>query len=372
MSNQTTYSTGLTKVNDTFLPMIQSQLTGNGINMDQYAKQCVMNALSAINGVLDAKGISFNDPNLDKNNLTSTLLQVAALKLNASASPREVYFQTRNVKVKVDGKDVWKKQIEMGIEGDGNDAILSNFGRNVDQVRPYWLVREGDDFEYPTFSGLEMSPPKWTPKGKGEVVRIVYPIIFKDKSIQYFIGERDDVAKNLIAHISNNMMNETFGVLPAGKTRYDANAEQSKKIAEKKAEFLKKAAGLGLAALDDPELQKWISPAWMEFQSRESMIIRKIRNNIVKKIPKDFGSAYVEMLHSDATDDTAYEVRQEINENANRDFIDIEPIPPSQPAAEAPQGEQPVDMPPADLEQPQDKQPTQQKTQPQATESEDW
>ncbi|SMF88073.1 hypothetical protein SAMN05661091_4098 [Paenibacillus uliginis N3/975] len=353
MSNQT-YSTGLTKVNDTFLPMIESQLVNNGINMDQYSKQCVMNALSSINAALDTKGLSFNDSQLDKNNVTTTLLNVAALKLNAAASPREVYFQIRNVKVKVDGKDVWKKQIEMGIEGDGNDAILSNFGRNVDQVRPFWLVREGDEFEYPSFNGLEMTPPKWTPKGKGDVVRVVYPIIFKDQSIQYFISERDDVAKNLVAHIQNNMMNETFGVLPAGKTRYDANADQLKKIAEKKTVLLKKASELGLKALDDDELQKWISPAWSEYHSREAMIIRKMRNNLVKKIPKDFGSAFVELIHDQASDGDYAAVREEITERANREPIDIKPETPTEPqwkpqdepAPDQPKQEQKMETPP--------------------------
>ncbi|MBU5672681.1 hypothetical protein [Paenibacillus brevis] len=326
MSNQI-YSTGLTKVNDTFLPMIENQLVSNGINMDQYSKQCVMNALSSINAALEAKGITFSSPDLDKNNVTTILLNVAALKLNAAASPREVYFQIRNVKVKSEGKDVWKKQVEMGIEGDGNDAILARFGRNVAQVRPYWLVREGDEFEYPTFNGLEMTPPKWTPKGKGEVIRVVYPIIFTDDSIQYFISEREDVSKNLVAHIQNNMMNETFGILPSGKTRYDANPEQLKKIAEKKSEILKKASGLGLDALDDPELQQWISPAWFEYHSRESMIIRKMRNNAVKKIPKEFSNAFVELVHDRASDGEYSSVREEIAERANREPIDITPEP---------------------------------------------
>ncbi|MNW38924.1 hypothetical protein D3C74_160040 [compost metagenome] len=329
MSNQI-YSTGLTKVNDTFLPMIENQLVSNGINMDQYSKQCVMNALSSINAALEAKGITFSSQDLDKNNVTTILLNVAALKLNAAASPREVYFQVRNVKVKVEGKDVWKKQIEMGIEGDGNDAILSRFGRNVAQVRPYWLVKDGDEFEYPTFNGLEMTPPKWTPKGKGDVVRVVYPIIFTDDSIQYFISEREDVSKNLVAHIQNNMMNETFGILPTGKTRYDANPEQSKKIAEKKAEYLKKASSLGLGALDDSELQQWISPAWSEFHSREAMIIRKMRNNAVKKIPKEFSNAFVELIHDRASDSEYSTVRDEIAERANREPIDITPEHPVQ------------------------------------------
>lgn len=326
-----TFSTGLVKVTETFAPMIERQLMGNGVNLDQYAKQCIVSAISAINAVLDSKNLKWDDPQLDKNNITQTLMNVAALKLNASASPREVYFQIRNVNVKIDGKDNWKKQIEMGIEGDGNDAILNNFGRNVKQVRPYWAVREGDIFEYPSFNGLELTPPKWSPKGQGEVIRIVYPIIFKDDSIQYFIAERDDVAKNLVAHMSNSMMNETFGVCA---DRFKATPDQKKNIAEKKAEVLKKAKELGLDALDDPEMQQYISPAWCEYQSRESMLIRKMRNNIVKKIPKDFGSSVIEMIHSEVTDDTYASVRRDIADNANREPIDIipEPLPKEQAA----------------------------------------
>ena len=329
------YSTGLVKITDTFAPMIERQLTANGVHMDQYAKQCVINAIGAINAVLDSKGIDWNDPQLDRNNITQILLNVAALKLNAAASPREVFFQLRNVKVVVAGKDVWKKQIEMGIEGDGNDAILARFGRNVKQVRPFWLVREHDHFEYPSYNGLEMTPPKWTPTGKGEVVRVVYPIIFQDDSIQFFIAERDDVVKNLIAHISNNLMNETFGIC---KDRFNATPAQQKQIAEKKKEILDKAKSKGLEALDDPELQQWISPAWREYQSREQMLIRKMRNNIVKKIPKDFGSAFVEMIHAEATDPDYAEVRREMLQNANSEPIDVDytvkPDPEEKPATQ--------------------------------------
>ncbi|WP_231571663.1 hypothetical protein [Gordoniibacillus kamchatkensis] len=350
-------STGLTKVNDAFLPMIEQQLVGNGINMDGYSRQCVMAALSAMNAVLDSKGLSWNDPQLDRNNVTQTLLTVAALKLNAAASPREVFFQLRNVQIKSKdehGKEitVWKKQIEMGIEGDGNDAILARFGRNVKEVRQFWLIRDGDDWEYPQFNGLEMTPPKWTPKGRGEVVRVVYPIIrmFGDREIiEYYISERDDVTKNLIAHINNNLMNETFGIV--GK-RYDATPDQKKKIDAKKAEILNKAKELGLGALDDPELQKWISPAWTEFQSREAMIIRKMRNNIVKKIPKDFGNAFIEMIHSEATDDSMAAARREVEQNANKEVIDVQSNPVNEPAAPVAEHSDPESTPTSHSEHP--------------------
>lgn len=325
------FSTTLSKVNENYFPMIERQLVGNGVNMDEYAKSCVLNAISAINSTLDAKGISWNDSDLDKSNITQILLQVASLKLNAAASPREVYFQTRNVSVKkkVDGKDVtvWKKQVEMGIEGDGNDAILARYGRDVKKVGQFWLVREGDDFTYPEYTGFDVVPPTWRPKGKGDVIRVVYPIMKHDGTIEFHIAEKDDVIRNLLAHMNNNMMNETFGICA---DRYKATADQRKQIAAKKSEILNKAKAAGMAALDDPELQQYISPAWSEPQSRESMLIRKMRNNVVKKIPKDFGNALVEQSYTKATDESYSEVQREIAEHANTEPIDISP-PPGQP-----------------------------------------
>lgn len=323
MSEQTqpAYSTALTKISNTFFPMIENQLTGNGLNMDHYSKQCVMAAISGINAVLDTRGVTWQDPQLDKSNVTQTLLTVASLKLNAAASPREVYFQMSNAKKKVNGQDVWIKQIEMGIEGDGNDAILSNFGRNVKEVHQFWLVREDDGFTYPTYRGIEVEPPTWTPKGTGIVVRVVYPITKTNGQVEYYIAEREDVSKNLIAHINNNLMNETFGI---AQDRYKATADQKKQIDAKKREILNKVKELGLAALDDAIVQEYVSPAWKDPQSRESMIIRKMRNNVVKKIPKDFGNAFVEMTYSEADDESYARHRKEVNENANQEIIDIE------------------------------------------------
>ena len=298
-----TYKTQLTKVNETYLPMITSQLENNNITLSEYSKSCVANAISAINNVLDTNGVSWGDASLDTNGLTQILLSVATLQLNATANPRECYFQIRNVSTKgADGKAVWKKKIEMGIEGDGFDSLVSRFGRDVKKIYPHWLVREDDEFKYPRYAGLELTPPEWQPKGTGKVVRVVYPIQSKDGCVDYYISERADVKKNLIAHISNNLMNETFGICA---DRYKATDEQKVQIAEKKRELLNKAKELDLEALlDSAEFDKYISPAWKEEQSRESMIIRKMRNNIVKKIPKDFSSSFVAEIYNENSDET--------------------------------------------------------------------
>jgi len=323
MAEQKGITTALSSVVNQFLPHIERQLDGNGVKMDGYSKQCVINALSAIHSTLDSRGVQWNDKQFDRSTLTQALLSVASLKLNASASPREVYFQLRNVPIKDGtGKTTgWKKQIEMGIEGDGNDAILARFGREIKKVGQFWLVREHDEFEYPRYVGLEVEPPKWTPSGKGDVVRVVYPILKNDNSVEFYIAEREDVARNLVAHINNNLMNETFGICA---DRYKATDKQKKEIAAKKAEILKKAKELGLDALDDPELQEYISPAWKEYQSREQMIIRKMRNNVVKKIPKDFGNAFIEMTYAENADETLAQANREIAEHANSEVVDIE------------------------------------------------
>jgi hypothetical protein len=328
MTEKQKFSTMLTKVNDTYFPMIENQLVGNGINMDEYSKQCVMNAISAINNTLETAGVKWNDPQLDQSNVTQTLLHVASLKLNSSANPNEVFFQIRNVKRKEtneQGKqvEIWKKQIEMGIEGDGNDAILSRFGRNIKEVRQHWLVRENDEFSYPTFNGLDMEPPKWSPRGSGKVVKVVYPIITKSEAVEYHIAEREDVVRNLIAHINNNLMNETFGI---AESRFKATAKQKEQINQKKKEIIDRVKELGLdAAIEDDQIQKHISPAWKDEQSKESMIIRKMRNNVVKRIPKDFGHALVEMSYDDSTNDYSERRRTIIDENANGEIIDVQP-----------------------------------------------
>lgn len=354
MSEEKQFSTGLAKINDAYFPMIERQLTGNGIKMDDYSKQCVLNAISSINNVLDQNGIDWNNPQLDHSNITQILLNIASLKLNSSANPNEVYFQVRNVKFKKNGKDEWRKQIEMGIEGDGNDAILARFGRDVKTVHQFWLVREDDDFEYPSYVGLEMQPPKWTPKGTGKVVRVVYPIEKTSGVVEYHIAEREDVIKNLIAHVNNNLMNETFGI---AKSRYEATAKQRAEIHKKKREIIEKIKSLGLdKALENEELQQYISPAWKDEQSKESMIIRKMRNNVVKRIPKDFGVALVEMSYEDSTNDYQERVRKDITENANSEVIDIiehQEVEDSEPEVEVQQKE-PQEQPQQEHQEPQE------------------
>lgn len=316
MTNQNTpqvFKSQLAKINDTYMPQIETQLRGNGIHMTEYQRTVVINAISSINEMLVKEALSIGD--IDQSNITQTLMNVAALQLNAAATPREVYFIKRNQTNK-DGKKI--QVIEMGIEGDGNDAILSRFGRNVKTVHRHWEVRKGDDFTYPGYAGLEVTPPTWSPKGEGEVIRVIYPIEYNDGQVEYFISEREDVKSNLLAHMYNNLMWDNDKVNKKAKIKEFAEVHSLDEI------------------LNSEEMQRIgnISPAWKEPQSREAMIIRKMRNRIVKKIPKDFSNAYIQSVVESVEDDFAArqysrkeaEIIEEINENANKEILDTEPI----------------------------------------------
>lgn len=305
------YETGLSKITNAIAPMISSQLSNNGIEMTDYQRQVVISAISAINTTLENSSLSISQ--IDQSNLTQILLTVAALQLNADATPREVYFIVRKSKNA-------KPKIEMNIEGDGNDALLARFGRDVKKIYPYWAIREGDDFTYPSHRGVETTPPTWVEKGIGKVIRVVYPIESQNGSINYYIGERADVKKNLIAHMMNNLM-------------WDKD-----KIA-KKTEIRQKTENMTLdEILDDDDLVKTgqISPAWREPQSRESMIIRKMRNNVTKKIPKDFSSSFVANQYQEVTDPEAAKVRKDVTEHANSEDFEQAKIEASKPEKNEP------------------------------------
>lgn len=306
------FTTSLSEWTNTITGLVSRDFTQCGVQYDEYSKQCAMNAMSAIyQKVQDEKA---DMKNLNTSNLREVVAQCASLKLNASAVPREVYFQLRSKQV----NGQWVKMVEMGIEGDGNDALLRQFGNNIDTVYPVWLVKDGDEFTYPRRRGIEVEPAEWTPKGLSDkTVRVVYPVKLKDGTIDYLIAEREPVRTNLIAHIRNNMLNETFKICT---DRYKATPEQKEKIKAKKEEIL--SAVRSCETLEDIlncEVAKpYISAAWLD--TPEAMIVRKMRNNAIKKFPKNLNSMASSSLLQ--LDETYKASQEEIKENENsQEFV---------------------------------------------------
>ena len=302
------FTTSLSEWSNTITNLVARDYESCGVVFDEYSKKCAMEAMTSIYNLVKASDKA-NMKNIDTSNLRAIVERCASLKLNANAYPRECYFQLRNTKV---GND-YVQVVEMGIEGAGNDAMLRNYGVDVDKVYPYWVVKEGDEYTPPRRIGIETVPPEWIEKGVSQkAVRVVYPIKLKDGTVSYLTSDRESVKVNLFAHIRNNLMNETFGIC---KSRFNATDEQKQQIEAKKQEIYN--ALRECATVDDMlacELaKKYISAAWLD--TPESMIVRKMCNNAVKKYPKNFNAmankAFIEV------DETYQQAQEEIIEGEN-------------------------------------------------------
>lgn len=309
------FSTALSEWTNSLTGLVIRDFEQCGVEFDEYSKKCAMSAMGSIYQLVqNTDKTTMSD--LNTSNLREIVEQCASLKLNANAVPREVYFQLRSKQINGE----WKKVVEMGIEGDGNDALLRQFGNEVAKVYPVWIVKEGDEFTYPKRVGIEITPPSWEQKGLSEKVsKVVYPVKLTDGTMEYLISDRESVKTNLIAHIRNNMMNETFGIC---KDRYKATAEQKQQIKAKKEEIL--SAVRERETLDDmlkcSVAQPYISAAWLD--TPEQMITRKLRNNAIKKFPKDMNSM---ANHSLLQLDESYKVaHEEIAENENSEPFEVD------------------------------------------------
>lgn len=110
----------------------------------------------------------------------------------------------------------------------------------------------------------------------------------KDGNVEYHIAEREEVRVNLLAHISNNLMK-----VKDGSPYYRKKEEINERLSTKTLDEIFK----------DPDALKIMSPAWRSPHSREAMIVRKMRNNATKKIPKDFSNAFVTKAYEESFDD---------------------------------------------------------------------
>lgn len=292
------FNNALAKAQETYINLVSDSIHNMNLELSEYQKVCGMNIISRMKELADKEGLQLSKMN--QTNLMNILQTATMLNLNISATPRECYLITRNAKSK-DG--TWTKEFEFGIEGDGNDKLLRTFGVDIKKVYPHWQVREGDGFTYPAFKGIEIEPPTWIPKSyTGKIVRVVYPIEYNDGSMQYHISEREEVKVNLLAHINNNLMK---------------NKDYTE---EKKYELISRISNLSFEKIfDDKEAVKIMSPSWSSVHSRESMILRKMRNNCTKKIPKDFQNAFVSSSYEKTYED--YEQYNHDNEEINKEDI---------------------------------------------------
>ena len=311
------FTTALSRWSNEITGLIAKDYEACGVIFDEYSRKCAMEAVGSIYNLVKNDGKA-NMNSLDTSNLRGIVENCAGLKLNPSACPRECYFQLRNVK----RGNEWVKVVEMGIEGAGYDSLLSHYGKDVAQVYPYWVVKEGDTYIPPKHKGLELTPPEWEEKGQSDkAVLVVYPVKLTDGTVTYLKADRASVKVNLLAHVKQNMMNATFGVC---EDRYKATPKQKEEIKAKKDEILNalRACSTVDDMLECEIARQFISGAWLD--TPESMIQRKMCNNATRKYPKNYDQmarqAQIEL------DDTYRQTQDDVAESANSVDFDEENI----------------------------------------------
>ena len=313
--------TGLSNWSNAVLARVTEDYGLHEIAFDDDQRRCAKSAMESMYMLMVESGKDPSTFRLD--NLQSMVEQCASLKLDSNAFPKECYFQVRNKKI---GND-WVPTIEMGIEGPGHEAMLRNFGAGVKTVHPTWVIKEGDDFSFGRRKGLEVEPPSWEEKGlSNKVVRVVIPIEMQDGTVLYPSCDRNGIKGNLVAHIRNNLQNETFGIC---KDRYKATDKEKEQIAARKAEIMDPVNAYSKddnKTLDDMlslDIAKpYISIAWSD--STESMVTRKMINNIVRKFPKNMNAISNRSLMQ--TDEVYQAAQEEIADHENIETFTAEDI----------------------------------------------
>lgn len=293
---------------DSYVESIRNYAVKSEIPFTKDETQRIMNAIRTVDGILQTEGLSW--ATLSRNNVESVLQQVAFLKVNPSAMPRECYFILRNRKTK---EGAWVKDLEFGIEGAGNDAILRHFGVDVREVRSY-VVYEGDEFEKPYYDGWEVKLPKYRPLNKTKKPLYAVYLIKTSSGYEVSIAEREEVKTSLLAHIRQNGVSETR-LRELEKYSLDDLLTKDEFVNEKVTYTVKKQENGKW--VEKTQQRDMIGLAWTSSVSREKVVERKLRNIATRKFPKDFSHTDIETLYEKTFEEEKY------NNNA---VIDTEEI----------------------------------------------
>lgn len=267
--------TALGSVQEFYTDAIKSTISNQGLSFDEEQIACLSSAIAEMYSLTLKNKIHIE--NMEQTSINRILQQIAFLRLNVNSIPKECYIIIRTYGT---------PEFDFGIEGDGYDKIVRRYGVGIKRLFEPWIIREGDEFKLPAFKGLTVTDPEWQPKSySAKPIMVCYPVEYDDGRIEYKITDREGVAINLKAHIENTI-------------------KTNKKYEKQREGIRNKLKSMTLdQMLEDSELLEIMSPAWRDPHSRDAMIIRKMRNNALKPIPKDFQSAYISRLYEESYED---------------------------------------------------------------------
>lgn len=295
-----------------FVQKLEGIASGIDLEFDDYQKQCVFNAIRTIDPMVKSQGYSLAQ--FDQDNVILVLQQVAFLKLNPSANPRECYFIVRKNKDKL-GNEI--PTLEFGIEGAGNDVILSNFGLNVHAVKSY-IVYEEDEFTEGYMDGWDVILPKYKRTFKTNKPKMaVYLVKRKDGEIDALYATLEDVKKSLLAGAKQNGADDTLLREIEKETVWTLLTDEKWLKRTIKKEYKYKDSKTGKWEVKTYE-SPLFNPSYTAPNSRDNMVERKLRNHATRKYPKNFNKTEVKSLYEETFEEEKIYKTREIIEPEER------------------------------------------------------
>lgn len=230
----------------------QAQMDAKKIPVSPYANRCIDSACRVLQTMPQLNLKVLNEK--QTNAILQIFTQINQTELNCFSRPDECTII------------MYGDTPKLQIIGEGNIKIKRQYGVNVKEIRPSWIVKSGDDFIPPHFKGIEVVAPEWTPHGKSNRVECVCtPVIYLDNSVEYFVAYRNAVKVSILAFLSKQ------------------NAQVATKYADSKYSVD------DIINADDakPFLKNAYSSA-----NIESMIATKLKIKSVASIPVDFTKCY--------------------------------------------------------------------------------
>ena len=274
------------------MKQLDSFAKDSSIELTEYGRTCAYNVIGGLITHCRTNGIDLRQ--IDASILDQQIRNIAYTELNIATSPAECYFDLRKIKVPDEnGNEKIVYSIKIAPQGAGNEKLVRKFGVNVKEIHPAWLIREGDEYTLPSWEGGKLTPPSWKMKSlSGKVIMVIYRITKQDGSEEYLIADRDAVKQSLISQIRQNSL------YAFKKWVTDPRTGRKGQVVDEEArnQFYKELeddfeSRTVEECLKLEKYEKFINPTYTSGGSRESMMIRKMKNIALKNYPKEYDSS---------------------------------------------------------------------------------
>lgn len=282
---------------------LDNSLKQMDVKMSDYGKKCVANAIGSL--ILYCQN---NDIKLESINpilLKSQLQNIGLTELNCAGLPSEAYIELRKTKVEVEKDDKKEEReiynIAIKPQGAGNEKLVRKYGVGIKKdtgLHQAILIHEGDEVIMPSYEGALITPLKINCKFENinkKVIGVAYVIEKSDGTEDYLIATREGIKPNIIAQIRQNALYKfKKEVEYTGKDGKVKKYQKTDEEARDKfyAELDAKAEPMSVDELIDA-YKDYVNPTYTSGGSKESMILRKMKNNALKNYPKEYDNSYV-------------------------------------------------------------------------------